>query len=41
MEEQWSLKVIRKYIEGALRVISRLLPKIYATTPEKFEIKVI
>jgi len=35
------LKHIRKYIEGAFGVISRLLPrKIHAVTPEGFEIKI-
>ena len=37
-----NLKYIRKFIEGAFGVISRLLPrKIHAVTPEGFEIKVL
>lgn len=37
-----NLKHIRKFIEGAFGVISRLLPrKIHAVTPEGFEIKVL
>jgi hypothetical protein len=37
-----NLKHIRKFIEGAFGVISRLLPrKIHATTPEGFEIKIL
>ena len=37
-----NLKHIRKFIEGAFGVISRLLPrKIHAITPEGFEIKVL
>ncbi|KAF3361901.1 hypothetical protein PHSC3_001555 [Chlamydiales bacterium STE3] len=37
-----NLKYIRKFIEGAFGVISRMLPKkIHAVTPEGFEIKVL
>ncbi len=37
-----NLKHIRKFIEGAFGVISRLMPrKIHAVTPEGFEIKVV
>jgi hypothetical protein len=37
-----NLKHIRKFIEGAFGVISRLMPrKIHATTPNGFEIKVV
>ncbi len=36
-----NLKYIRKFIEGAFGIISRLLPrKIYFISPEGFEIKV-
>ncbi|KAF3363176.1 hypothetical protein PHSC3_000251 [Chlamydiales bacterium STE3] len=37
-----NLKYIRKFIEGAFGVISRMLPrKIHAVTPEGFEIKLL